>query len=587
MIGSAHHPREKIGSGVNHKLHFRVGAETELARAGLVQLLAWVSVLVSVEGDDRVSAIEVELLPEQALTRRWLRRPVAPQEAWQWLAGRAPHAQSFDWTAPSHLTKALWELGEPLASYSNQHEREALDRTIKLTAALFSFCHTQSRGPALACQERMLASCLLPLYRGLGRGSVQEVTSVMRRQLADTLTMTILVHEFDDDLARILSAALTTETMPFSILESVLPIEVERLTQRLLFCAQRWDGEDFKRLDDLVTDDVVVDSRPAWGAPHVLWRLAGELIADRAEFVVPRDWISVPVPWNQASDHWRSISQALHQISTVSFDDILKTKASKKDETESRSASEEKVAGAAESQQNTQLDEITRLKLEIEIANSVESLLHASRHANRRANGNSNQNERKGLRSGDGRADEFTVPKIIIAEVRSHNDPAFMGVVRRQLGICRSQGRTLSLLAVRVQPDREDDKLPTLLAQRLSSWQQKLVNWMADHPDVHDPYAFISNEGELILCLIDIERHAATCLLRHGLLEVLTGQSMPLESTQSLPRAIIAAHYHSGIGCVCSPTAGFEPEQLIEATYRCLAAAQRNGKASIKSIEVF
>ncbi len=142
----------------------------------------------------------------------------------------------------------------------------------------------------------------------------------------------------------------------------------------------------------------------------------------------------------------------------------------------------------------------------------------------------------------------------------------------------------MSLLAVRVSPDGEEGNMPTLQSLGLASWQQKLVNWMSDHPEVREPYAFVSNEGELILSLMDIERNTATLILRQGLIAVLTGAS---DEDGSLNRASMPARYHAGIGSVSSPAASFEPEQLIEATYRCLDAATRHGKASIKSIEVF
>ncbi len=44
--------------------------------------------------------------------------------------------------------------------------------------------------------------------------------------------------------------------------------------------------------------------------------IGGELIAQRSEFMVPRDWIDVPVPWSQASEHWLDIVHALEQLPT-------------------------------------------------------------------------------------------------------------------------------------------------------------------------------------------------------------------------------------------------------------------------------
>ncbi len=228
-------------------------------------------------------------------------------------------------------------------------------------------------------------------------------------------------------------------------------------------------------------------------------------------------------------------------------------------------------------------DDVARLKLEIEIADSIDALMQESHGSRRR--GSNDATQVSGSRT-SGPSPEFIIPKVIIAEVRSHNDPAFVSVVRRQVAMCRSEERTMSLVAIRVEPDGEEENLPSLQSLGLASWQQKLVNWMSDHPEIHDPYAFVSSAGELILTLLDIERNCATGLLRQGLIEVLTGQVMASEAS-SLSRAAMPARYHGGIASVCSPSAGFEAEQLIEATYRCLAAAERHGKASIKSIEVF
>ena len=155
--------------------------------------------------------------------------------------------------------------------------------------------------------------------------------------------------------------------------------------------------------------------------------------------------------------------------------------------------------------------------------------------------------------------DDFILPKMIIAEIRSHNDPAFVSVVRRQLAICRSEVRTMSLIAVRVQPENECEghAIPTLQTLGLAKWKQKLVNWMADHPDVHQPYAFFSGEGELIVCLLDIERTAATALLRQGLAEVLAGKTLTRDTANPMVRVPIPACYHSGIGSVSAPVASF------------------------------
>ena len=115
-------------------------------------------------------------------------------------------------------------------------------------------------------------------------------------------------------------------------------------------------------------------------------------------------------------------------------------------------------------------------------------------------------------------------------------------------------------------------------------WQDKMVNWLAEHPQVHEPFAFVTAEGQLVFTMQDIERTVATNVVREGLVAVLTGKR--IEDQGALARVAIPARYHAGIGSVC-PNAGFAAEQLIEATWRCLSAAQNQGKATIKSIEVF
>ena len=574
-----------------------------------------------------------ELKPEQALAKRWLRTAHLPLPVWQWLCGRSVALQSHLPPASPLLLKSLQAFAEPLGSHSNAQERQSLDDCLASVAQLISFANQQARGPALGCQQRMLASSLLPLYRGLARGSVAEVTSVLRRQLAEALALSATLTEFRDELSELLCGAMVDDHSPYLKLKTVLQVDLEQLTQVLLGSATRWDGKQVDQLDALARDEIKIDWRPAWGQPEVLWRLAGELIAQRAEFVVPRDWIDVPVPWNEASEHWLDIVHALehtpnskpandantaanipansttnsttNNASTSVANPVVSpttdtattatvpvtasaspsAMAAGKDAEEALSptASDPTPLSAAAAVDQALSDDVQRLKLEIEIADAVDSLVQASRQAS----GNMVGNRADGShppQSPRPRSDDFVVPKIIIAEVRSHNDPAFVAVVRRQLALCRSEERSMSLLAVRVSPDGEEGNMPTLQSLGLASWQQKLVNWLSDHPEIHDPYAFLSNEGELILSLMDIERNTATLILRQGLTEVLSGGS---NDQAALSRASIPALYHSGIGSVTSPTANFEPEQLIESTYRCLDAATRQGKASIKSIEVF
>lgn len=537
-----------------------------------------------------------ELKPEQALAKRWLRTGLLPLPVWQWLCGRQVSLTEHLPIASPLLMQAIGAFAQPLGTHSNTHEQQSLDNCLATAAQLITYCYQSAQEPARDCLERMLATSLLPLYRGLARGSVPEVTTVLRRQLADAVTVHAALIEFRDELPELLCGAMADDHSPYIKFENVLQADLQRLTQTLLVAATKWDGHDAPQLDAIVREEHTIDWRPAWGAPNVLWRLAGELIAQRAEFVVPRDWIDVPVPWNEASEHWLDVVHALKQLTSTSTQTPALAASTKTStplpRTNSQSSSAEPLkvgtidlASTSEANLNVaeQGDDIQRLKLEIEIADAVDSLVQASRVAVGNAVGNRTDGSHA-AQTPRPKQDEFVVPKIIIAEVRSHNDPAFVSVARRQLALCRSEERCMSLLAIKVSPDGEEGNMPTLQSLGLASWQQKLVNWMSEHPEVHEPYAFVSNEGELILSLMDIERNTATLILRQGLVKVLSSDD---SDDASLSRAATPARYHAGIGSVSSPTSGFEPEQLIEATYRCLDAATRHGKASIKSIEVF
>jgi hypothetical protein len=121
----------------------------------------------------------------------------------------------------------------------------------------------------------------------------------------------------------------------------------------------------------------------------------------------------------------------------------------------------------------------------------------------------------------------------------------------------------------------------------LNRWQQALVNWMCEQPEIQNPYAFLTVQGELILCVIDLERNELTQLLRLGLIEVLTGERIQSPGAEALARVKVPARYYAGIASASAPGATFTPEKLIEAAQRCLTAVKHQGKAAIKSIEAY
>lgn len=548
------------------------------------------------------------LAAEHALAKRFLRSRFVPLEVWRWLAGADPDAARVPWPAPPEVARLLSSLGGTLSRERNAHAQVRTSSDLAWTAGLMHFIHQTVPERALASQHRMLACCVLPLYRGLAGAEAPEVLAAVRRQLADALALSALIREFQPELTELLAAAIAEDKTPYDLLDAALGVDLEQVAQCLLVAGHGWSGRDPDELNDLVSRPIALERRPNWAAREILWRLAGELLANHTQFVVPREWVQVPVPWDEASRHWCELAAALEQDQRPD----RQTPPGMPAESLAISQPEQRSREVAVSSPGTNgelpaelpaeppledMDEVTRLKLEIEIADSIDALVQSTRLATQMGGGSGDSQD--GFHGGAD--DDFVVPRVIIAEIRSHNDPAFVAVVRRQLAICRSDERSVSLVAARVQPDEDSassvsevipedqasEAQPALQSLGLAAWQQKLVHWMAEHPEVNDPYAFVSGNGELILCLMDVERNTATMLLRQGLVKVLTGQTIVADTSASLARVQIPARFHSGIASVSAPAASFEPEQLIEATYRCLAAAQRHGKASIKSIEVF
>lgn len=179
---------------------------------------------------------------------------------------------------------------------------------------------------------------------------------------------------------------------------------------------------------------------------------------------------------------------------------------------------------------------------------------------------------------------DATAPLILIAEIRTANDPVFVSAVRRQLTNCRANDIAYALAMIDVKPENEDD-FHSVCGNRddgLALWQNKLVNWLSLHPDVQHPRAYVTSEGELILTVAGLDRTEVTTLLRDGLDEVLSEGN-----AADLAKAHSPARYHVGISASTGVGAGLTPDRMVEPAIRCLTAASRLGNASIKSIEVF
>ena len=558
------------------------------------------------------------LTSEQALVRRWLREHWLPLEAWRWLAGHPVEPPAIGDRAEPCGLPMLIGFVEPLATDAHQHQRQALSDNLWHVSSLMTVVAERGRGNGRACHERMLAATLLPLYRGLACGQLEEITRVMRLHLAETLTLVALTQELGEAFEQLLHLGLTREQLPHDLTRNHLDIDLGRLSKLLMTCAVHQLGDCSADQHAIMELPINCDQRPAWGEPLILWRLAGQLLSDRADFVIPRDWIDIPVPWQQVSDHWRALQEELYrplasnvrrsptdQYSAASLDSQCHAIASAPLEPSPPASSPatdtsttqantgtvdlggEQAPTAITPQGSTATSDApglpTSLALELDIASSVASLVHTAQSSRP-----CDDDNHTALPADRATALEPPIHQLAIAEVHSHNDPIFVAEVRRHLAICRSEDRTVSLLAIRVQPEESASNATWQSSAPVgcATWQQQLINWLFVHPEVHQPQAFASREGELILCLLDIERNTATAILRQGIEESLSSL-VSRESSTASSCVATPVQYHSGIASVSSPVAGLSPEQFIAAVYRCMAAAQRHGKACIKSIEVF
>lgn len=538
---------------------------------------------------------------EQALLQCILFSRKVPQEFWYWLADRSLPAVCLpqEWSQPD-IQSRISELIEPMLADAKPTERARHSKTPGMIAAIFRFTATRAEHQRWSFSNRMIAASLMPLYRCLATGELNEAMQQTRAALCESIALVGVASEIGSDIAELIERESCFGLAPHDCLQKMTNLQLSKLARMLVFAGSTWDHQDESQLIELV-ESAESESRimraANWANPAALWRLAGELMSKRAEFVMPREWINTPVPWGSVSEHWSSLE---HLLGTIVARENLPNEPEGKREQEQPRASAIVTAPTSNSIEHASSisNDSCRLTDPAPVTSSNESSTKPSNAAlagqaqtlkpNSLSNSHASPEVLKQPNNVDV-ASEVVVPKVILGEVRSKNDSVFVNLVSRQLSTCRTEDRTVTLLAIRVEPEEEQDRqrLSGTWENGLVPWQQKLVNWLADQPEVQDPYAFTSAEGELILCLLDIERNTSTSLLRQGLVEVLTGKRLAEDAFGSLARVQIPARYHAGIASVSSPGASFVATQLIAATYRCLEAAQRHGKAAIKSIEVY
>lgn len=434
-------------------------------------------------------------------------------------------------------------------------------------------------------QAHLLAAALLPLYRTLAAGRLSEGFLQSRRRLSESLVLLGLIEHLCLD--ELLSVTVNAQVSPHRVLLEQVQIDLTRLDFLVTTCVSSYDEEMKQLRSDALQalKDFNYDHKlsseyqtPGWAEPQTLWVLSNELLSSRSDFVLPRSWLDTPVPWGRIIEHWHSIDLILNQnpqaatATTESLRTLVLPHASPS------AFDQTPVTTPPSPEVQTQLaNPIAELRNSLETGlQRIEAIDHAIRNElhDQTANNSDQCNERK------------IVPKLVIGEIRDLEDPAFLNVLKRHVAVCRMEARAICLSMLIILPDGETNIKPKSPEREfgLNRWQQKVVDWLADHPSLGDPIAFVTGDGQLIVTVLDVERSEMTTILRQCLLEVLSGGTV---SSTSLCHVSMPARFHAGIASTSAPSASLDPQELIHSAHRCLTVAQRLGKASIKSIEVY
>ncbi len=554
-----------------------------------------------------MSAVQPMLSNDQGLALRIIREQRIPQAYWQWLGGafQTSIEPVAHWVDPE-VSKAVNEVLEPSLAVANAWERQQCRQAEHWIASILGFCSGRSAELGVTPVPTMFAVGLLPLYRSLAVGNLNEGVEQVRHRLAECLALIGIVELLGDPCVELIDQRSTVES-PYALLSRAFNVQLQTVAN----LARKFSGlfepehNDFhESINDCIQLAVGNSSRhsPAeWADPQTLWKIAEELIARKAEIVLPRPWAEVPIVWSKISDHWTTLAHRLNHPSGKLLAVDLHRHATHSEPVGHIVASNEDViagslndvGGAAglvseEEVMSRMIDDVVAMQADFaesmppEVVDDDEPIVTESSEATFRAHRPANAGPVPAPNYEP--IDSQVHSKIAIVEIHSKSDPVFVNLIRRQIASARSDDRTVCLMSLLVEREIADAGGLASRERGLLLWQDRLVNWLANSPDVHDPLAFTTVEGQLVLAMMDIERTLATNLLRDGLSETLGERS---GDGEDVGKSHIPSKYFVGIGSVTSPNANFAAEQLIDATWRCLSAAQTQGKSTIKSIEVF
>lgn len=549
-----------------------------------------------------MSAVE-SLSNENALAIRIVRTQSVPHDFWLWLGGLSgtPLEGIDNWIDPNVL-RSVEEIIEPNLVDAKAQERIQLRGTDAWIAAILGFASQRATELKLNCGQPMMAVSLLPLYRSLATRQLPEALQQTRIRLSEMLVLIGALEALGDDFAQLLQAHGAPVTSPYVILNCALKLDLETTAAITCQVAKTFVpglGEFDRTTGHLNHNDSTRNrSELTWSDPKLLWQITAELLAKKAELVLPRQWADVAVPWTSISDHWNALTHRLAHATTADHTHDEPSEYNADDEIVSEMiddllAMQADVAEASVEELSQDLDEPSQDAFS-DSGNSTPERAHGS-HGQIAGAPRLDAAE---VDSEPERDEEYPetdmlepsleppVSKIAIVEINSNTDSMFVNILRRQIATARNSDNSVCLVALSVESEDSADRerIAAKSTNGLLIWQDKLVNWLAEHPQVHEPFAFVTADGQLVVSMHDIDRTAATNIVREGLVTVLTGKRV--EDQGALTRVAIPARYFGGIGSAC-PNAGFAAEQLIAATWRCLSAAKNQGKATIKSIEVF
>lgn len=529
-----------------------------------------------------MSAVET-LSYENALVRRLVRKQSVPREFWFWLNGVGSTSRDAvsAWIDPCVL-ESVEEIFEPNLVNASERERFRSSGSESWIAAILGFANRRAAELKLNCRHSMIAISLLPLYRSLATRKLPEALQVTRSRLAELLVLIGIAQELGEDFTQLLDANGCPLTSPYSTLDSILNIDLETTGTLIRKVARAFNASSGEFEGSAAAHDQSNETRKhsetSWSDPRLLWQIAGELAVKKAEIVLPRQWVDVAIPWTSISDHWQTLTHRLTHSTIAGETDEGK--------------GEPLVLGIEDEIVTEMIDDILAMKSDV-AGSSVDTPCHPgpsdarwSSHIEEVADEEIESAEEFPETDSIKNSIEPSIPKIAIVAISSRTDTMFVNIMRRQVATARNSDHSVCLIALCVESDdvADRERIGAPRSNGLLVWQDRLVNWLAEHPQIHEPFAFITAEGQLVVALQDIERTVATNVIREGLVTALAGRS--LKDQSPLAQVSIPARYFAGIGSAY-PNAGFAAEQLIDATWRCLSAATNQGKATIKSIEVF